>query len=236
MASEQSERGPAKAKKTSSSKHGAKRPGSRAAERQPERVTRETEEPVLSGRLVWIVAMFAAMVFIPLSPLSGLIEKKGPTATKPEHWSLNREGTVHLTVVTADYNKLGCAHPDAAGPNHCAFQNEKQPWPRDPNAPLDDNKRNIVQPYRTVDGQLLMLAGLWAQPAVAMRLHNEPPQGIAENKLARFTAQCRVKFIAEWKQPLIRWAPGQQWSRQGDALVAEPISCEVLTTKRPGES
>ena len=30
-----------------------------------------------------------------------------PTATKPEHWSVNREGTVHLTVVTADYNKLG---------------------------------------------------------------------------------------------------------------------------------
>jgi hypothetical protein len=176
------------------------------------------------------------MVFIPLSPLSGWIEKKGPTATKEELWKLGTEATVHLTVVTADYNKLACAYPDAADGAHCAYVNDKQQWPADQNAPLDDNKKNIVQPYRTVDGQLLMLKGLWAEPVVATRLHNEPPQGANENKLARFTVQCRVKFVAQWKQPLVRWVPGQAFSRQGDAMVAVPISCELLETKRPGET
>ncbi len=231
MASERTERGPAKAKKSTAS---SKAKGS--ASRAPARATRETEEPVLSGRLVWVVALFAAMVFIPLSPLSSLIEKKGPTATKHEHWKVGSEGTLHITVITADYNKLACAHPETAGPNHCAFESEKQAWPRDPTASLDDNKRNIVQPYRTVDGQLVFIAGLWAQPAVAMRLHNEPPYGTPENKLARFTAQCRVRFLAEWKQPSLRWGPSQPWSRQGDAMVAEPVSCEILTTERPKDS
>ncbi len=235
MASERTG-GPGRAQEGNRSKGTKKAPGRGTAKGQPRPAAREPDEPVLSGRLVWVVALFAAMVFIPLSPLSGWIEKKGPTATKPEHWTVNTEGTVHLTVVTADYNKLACAYADGSPSAHCAFKTDKEPWPADPEAPLDDNKKNVVQPYRTVDGQLIMLKGLWAEPAVATRLHDEPPQGVNENKLARFTVQCRVKFISEWKQPLVRWVPGQAFSRQGDAMLAEPISCELLETKRPGET
>lgn len=236
MASERKEQGPGRAPGKGKQGKATKKAPSGGAKGAPRSRAPEPEEPVLSGRLVWVVALFAAMVFIPLSPLSGWIEKRGPSATKPEHWSLNTEGTVHVTIVTADYNKLSCAHPDAVGSGHCAFVDEKQAWASEPNAPLDDNKKNVIQPYRTVDGQLLMIKGLWAEPAIATRLHDEPPQGVAENKLARFTAQCRVKFVAEWKQPLVRWVPGQAFSRQGDAMVAEPLECEVLVTKRPGES
>ena len=83
----------------------------------------------------------------------------------------------------------------------------------------------------------LMLAGLWAQPVVATRLHREPPHATPEKKLARFVVECRVKFLAEWRAPLVRWAPGQTWSRQGNgegrlAPVAEPLSCRILERKR----
>lgn len=197
-------------------------------------------EPVLSGRLVLVVALFVAMVFIPLSPLSGWISKKAPTPTQAQEWKVGAEGTVHLTVVTADYNKLACAHPEAVGGFHCAYADERKAWPAEPGAPLDDNKARVIQPYRTTDGTLLLLAGLWAQPEVATRLHNEPPGAVAENKLARFVVECRVRFLADWQEVPVRWAPGQAFARQGNgeesktksAPVAEPLECHILERKR----
>lgn len=197
-------------------------------------------EPVLSGRLVAVVALFVAMVFIPLSPLSSVIAKKAPSPTQMNQWKVGSEATVHLTVITADYNKLACAHPEAVGAYHCAYADERKPWPPVDGAPLDDNKQSIIQPYRTTDGALLLIGGLWAQPEIATRLHNEPPTAVPENKLARFVVECRVRFLAEWQEPLVRWAPGQSFARQGNgpddkpktAPVAEPIECHILERKR----
>lgn len=209
------------------------------AEAKPSRAPDEGE-PVLSGRLVLVATLFVAMVFIPLSPLSMLISRKPPAATQAKDWKVGEEATVHLTVITADYNKLACAHPDPVGDYHCANLDEKKPWPREADAPLDDNKKQVIQPYRTTDGSLLMIAGLWAQPVVATRLHREPPHAVPEKKLARFVVECRVKILAEWQEPLVRWAPGQSWSRQGNAAegkartapVAQPLTCRILERKR----
>ena len=197
----------------------------------------DAAELVLSGRLVLVAALFVAMVFIPLSPLSMLISRKPPTATQTKDWKVGQEATVHVTVITADHNKLACAHGDSVGDYHCAYTDEKKPWPAQPDASPDVNKKRIIQPYRTTDNSLLLLAGLWAQPAVATRLHREPPHATPEKKLARFVVECRVKFLAEWHAPLVRWAPGQSWSSQGNgegklAPVAEPSSCRILERKR----
>jgi hypothetical protein len=206
----------------------------------PPRSPAPTAEPVLSGRLVLVVALFVAMVFIPLSPLSTWISKKAPAPTQMQEWKVGSEGTVHVTVVTADYNKLACAHPEAVNGFHCAYSDERKAWAPEPGAPLDDNKARIIQPYRTTDGTLLLLAGLWAQPEVATRLHNEPPNAVAENKLARFVLECRVRFLADWQEVPVRWGPGQPFARQGNgeegktktAPVAEPLECHILERKR----
>ncbi len=197
-------------------------------------------DQVLSGRLVVVAMLFAAMVFIPLSPLGMMLAKKAPTPTHSKDWKVGAEGTVHLTVITADYNKLACAHGESVGNYHCAFDGQKKPWPTAAEAPHDDNKKQIIQPYRTTDGSLILLAGLWAQPEVATRLHNEPPHAVTEKKLARFVVECRVKFLAEWEAPLVRWAPGQAWAPQGNgdegqpkrAPIAEPLDCQILERKR----
>lgn len=214
----------------------------RAAKRAPAKraANQNQPEPVLSGRLVLVATLFAAMVFIPLSPLSQWIAKKAPAPTQSKDWTVGSEGTVHLTVVTADYNKLACAHGETVGDYHCAYDGNKKAWPSKDGAPVDDNKKQVIQPYRTTDGSLLMVAGLWAQPVVATRLHDEPPHAVTENKLARFVVECRVKFLAEWKEPLVRWGPGQSWSPQGNgqegkpkmAPVAQPQECQILERKR----
>jgi hypothetical protein len=139
---------------------------------------------------------------------------------------------VRITLITADYNLLACAAEQSVAGKHCAYKTETEAWPRDPSEPIDDNKKNIIQPYRTwPDNKLVLVAGLWADPAVAMRLHREPPDGVAAKKLARFVVECRSKFIGRLDDPKLRWQPGQAWIREGAAFVAEPESCSIFTAE-----
>lgn len=183
---------------------------------------------MLSGRLVLATAFCLAMVLIPLSPLGRIIAKKAPESAARAEWKVGTKGTVHVTLVTADYDKLDCADKRKVGDMHCAFEEEKKPFPKDPAAPYDDNKRNILQPYRTTDGQLLFLAGLWAQPEISMRLHREPGRNVPEKKLARFVTECEVEFLEEWSDALYRWAPRDAFGKGETAMVARPIECHVF--------
>lgn len=185
-------------------------------------------ESVLSGRLVVATAICLAMVIIPLSPLGRLINKTSPESAARAHWKVGTEGKVHVTLVTADYDKLDCADKRSAKDAHCAFEEEKKPFPRAADAPYDDNKKSILQPYRTTDGQLLFMAGLWTMPEISMRLHREPPRGVPEKKLARFVAECQVSFLEEWTDSRYRWAPRDAWSKGETAMVASPRECHIF--------
>jgi hypothetical protein len=210
----------------------------RAAERDvaerpaPRRSVTPEGPPVVSGRFFIAALIVGAMLLIPFSPLAGVIEKKGPGPTDTSTWKVGGTGDVRITLITADYNLLACASEQSIQGKHCAHKTETEPWPRDPSEPLDDNKKNIIQPYRTwPDNKLIFAAGLWADPALALRLHREPPEGVPAKKLARFVIECRSKFIGRLDDPKLRWAPGQAWIREGGALVAEPQSCSIFSAE-----
>jgi hypothetical protein len=205
-----------------------RRPEARAKER---RATPPEEEPipVFGGRLLLAAALLAAMVVIPMSSIGNLLEPREEIAPTTK-WAEGKTATVAITLITADYNKLACASDKEFEGTHCQYKSEKELWPREPNAPLDDNKADVIQPYRTAtDNQLLLVAGLWAQPEVALRLHNEPPSGVAEDKLARFIAQCEVKFVGALPDAKLRWNAGASWGKPdtSSVFVAKPISCKV---------
>jgi hypothetical protein len=136
---------------------------------------------------------------------------------------------VHVTLITADYTKLSCYSEKTFKGYHCQFQTETQAFKREPDAPLDDNNRRLIQPYRTHGtNKLIFIAGLWAMPALATRLHFEPPRGVAESKLARFVAECNVEFVGKITKPGVRWSPSGKWIHEGDPLVAIPKTCRIL--------
>lgn len=192
----------------------------------------EEGEPVVSGRMVIALSMALAMSVIPVSGLGRYITKTSPQTAERATWTVGQTAKVHLTVVTSDYLQLGCADARKVGEKHCEFQNDRERWPNSDDALVDDNKADILQPYRTTDRNLMLLPGLWAQPEIATRLHIEPPRGTKEDKLARFVAACEVKFLEEWEAPLIRWKTGERWSSQGKAMVAELLSCNILEEGR----
>lgn len=192
----------------------------------------ETEyEPVLSGRLMIALVLLLAMVVIPVSGLARVLTKEAPQTADRKTWNVGDTATIHLTVVTSDYNDLACADARTIDGAHCEFENDRERFPAPQGGkdhPVDDNKAKTLQPYRTTDNNLLLAAGLWAQPEIATRLHFEPPRGVAKDKLARFVTSCRVEFLAEWENPLVRWKSSDKWSENGKAMVTRLLSCKIL--------
>lgn len=220
----------AKTKGTGTKRTAQKKPARKANASPP---PREDEEPVLSGRMIIALAFALAMIVIPQqTTLRNAITKTAPQTTVRAAWKVGQTANVHLTVVTSDYSQMACADTRRSGEAHCEYENERERWPRDADAPIDDNKRTILQPYRTTDKNLLLLPGLWAQPEVAMRLHTEPSQGVSEKKLARFVVDCEVKFLEEWQNAFVRWKPNERWSNQGTAMVGEIVSCHILEDEK----
>lgn len=184
--------------------------------------------PIFSGRLLIAAGILAVMLIVPFTMSRFIPGDKGPETTDVSQWRIGETANVRITLITADFNLLACAAEQAINGKHCAFKTESEPWPTDPSAPVDDNKANIIQPYRTYpDNKLILVAGLWADPTMALRLHREPSTGVRADKLARFVANCKVRFTGELPAPKMRWQPGQQWMTEGRALVAEPVECKL---------
>jgi hypothetical protein len=201
------------------------------------RIRRDVDEelPLFAGRLMIGAVVLGLMVLITMSKLGDWLEPKQQAAaqgTNPTDSAPGTTGRVQITLITADYNLLTCASPQVIEGKHCAYRSETEVWPRPENAPLDENKRDVIQPYRTwPDNRLILVAGLWADPAVALRLHREPPTGVAQKKLSRFVADCQMKFLGKLQNPRLRWPTSGQWLNEGDATVAQPLSCEIHTTE-----
>jgi hypothetical protein len=207
-------------------------------DRPRKRRVEDEPTPVVSGRFLIAAGLVLAMVVIPLSQLGSFFEPKDPTVPLPSTWTVGSRATVAITLITADYNLLNCAHdktykaPATPGEKpieyHCAYKSESEPWPRDPTAPLDDNKRNVIQPYRTwLNNQLILVGGLWATPQLALRLHSEPATGIDKEKLARFVVECDVTFIGKLDGAKLRWGPGQWVPPDMAPMLAHPNSCKI---------
>ncbi|HEY4104864.1 MAG TPA: hypothetical protein VGM44_13280 [Polyangiaceae bacterium] len=215
---------PAKSVKPSASK----KPSPRANLRRTD--DDDDELPaVIGGRYLAAAIIIGLTVVIPNSPLGNILEPRDPPGADTSTWVTGQKSDLILTLVTADANALTCASPQAFEGKHCAFKTESEPWPRDPGAPMDDNKANTIQPYRTwLDNKLVLVSGVWAQPSLAMRVHNEPPGNLAPDKLARFTAQCKVHWAGKMDKPVLRWAPGQSWGTEQPTMVAVADECKVI--------
>jgi hypothetical protein len=176
------------------------------------------------------IAMLAGIAIIANNWLNqGIDRTLEPPRIKPQvQWVVGQEADVELTLITDDLRRLSCASDTLVEGAHCAFDGNKRRWQRAPDAPLDDNNVDIIQPYRTADtNQLVFVYGLWAQPELAMRVHREPPDSVASDKLLRFVAYCHVRFVGELTQAWTRWEQAAQWQGDATALVAKPLTCTL---------
>jgi hypothetical protein len=186
--------------------------------------------PVVGGRL-WIALITLGAIGILVTKyasdlgerVSAKFETSLDKAAKQDQWEKNKPEEVGITLISGDFDKLACAYDKPLDGVHCQFRTESEIWPIEPNAPLDDNKRNIIQPFSLVpDNQLILLAGLWAQPAVAFRIHQEPGTAVAQKKQARFIAKCRIKPLERVPNASIRWNTGAAWGKAAVVVADHP--------------
>lgn len=203
-----------------------KKPGTRPVAR---RVDDEEPIPVIGGRFLVAAAVIGLLTVIPMSALGGYFEPAEPPPTNTAAWVEGKKGTIRLTVVTADAASLTCASTQSFEGKHCAYKSESEVWPREAGAPLDDNKANIIQPYRTwLDNKLILVSGVWAHPELAMRVHREPQGNLPPDKLARFVTECQVHFAGKMEKPALRWQPGQAWGNEQATMVAITDDCKII--------
>jgi hypothetical protein len=204
--------------------------GPRAHSRRRSRSKRSAPEPipVISGRF-WIAALATVLLgYVPFSPINEKLKPPEPVPEKTEAWHQGGTVRIGVTLITADYDRLACAHDKKVGEGHCENKTESEPWPREAGEPLDDNKANVIQPYRTFpNNQLILIQGLWADPAVATRLHDEPST-LPEKKMSRFVVECTATFIGQLDNPKLRWQAKGAWNTERTATVATVKNCRVI--------
>jgi hypothetical protein len=184
--------------------------------------------PVATGHFLIAAALLGAMIIFPFSPIANWIKPPEKDQTDTTNWQIGKVGEGKVTLITADYNQLGCDSDKSFDGAHCGNKTDTQAWPKDPSEPIDDNNASLIQPYRTwPDNKLILIAGLWAEPNMALRLHREPSAGVDQKRLARFVADCKLKFIGRMDSVKVRWSPGQGWQQEGATMVARPVSCSL---------
>jgi hypothetical protein len=189
-------------------------------------------KPIIGGRL-WIAIVMLSLIGTMANPrlnvwISQRFAPKEPR-TNMAMWKVGSEAKLHVTLVTADADRLACASDVEVDGAHCEFKGDRTPWPETTDAPVEDNRPNVIQPYRTSpENHLVLIAGLWAQPDVAMRHHKEPHQGVPAKRLNRFEAACTVRFVGEAKGVELRWDSGAAWGKEPRALIARPLHCDIV--------
>jgi hypothetical protein len=147
----------------------------------------------------------------------------------PATWTAGTEHVVDITLITKDENRLDCSDDREIEGAHCGYKKNRSRWPKPETAPMDDNNIDVIQPYRTALGNhLIMVAGLWATPALALRHHQESPRGTAEKDLKRFVARCRVRMLGHWTDLDMRWGTAAKWYAEKNAPIARATWCDIV--------
>jgi len=127
---------------------------------------------------------------------------------------------VPLTLITADKHDLSCAFEAEVAGQRCEYLRPFAPTPIDPT-------KSPLQPFLSLDRQMFLIAGLFAEPNVARRYAEELPEGVPRERLRRFTARCRLKLLAGVAGAFVRFGPGAAWGAAPPLHVAQVLSCRV---------
>jgi hypothetical protein len=163
----------------------------------------------LPRRPAWIVVAASVVVGIALWSWRGSVPGRGSTL----------EATVNL--VTTDRDDLACASARTMDRTRCEFRAPGIPWP-DPPA-----RAERLAAYFTTEQQLLVIPGLFEQPAIAARYAAEEPAHLPRDLRRRFVATCRFTLAGELRDFQTRWLRTGGWNRQDEAWVAVPSDCRV---------
>lgn len=130
---------------------------------------------------------------------------------------------VAITLVTTDAKALACAYAEEIKGRHCEFASKSEKWTKPPSSGQAPSPRDVYAPYKTTDDILLLVPGLFSEPALKERLAIDPPNFNSEH--IRFVANCKLHVEGKLNEVDVRWAPNGQWQTQNNAYYGPVTGC-----------
>ncbi|HEY4394439.1 MAG TPA: hypothetical protein VGP64_10270 [Polyangia bacterium] len=169
----------------------------------------------LSRRPAWIILAVIAVIALAVWSFRGKSSGGGAGAGPGAV-----DGTA-INLVTSDRDDLACASDKSFGKYRCEFKAPGVPWPNPP-APADR-----LAGYYTMDQKLMVIPGLFEQPALAARYTQEQARNLPRDQRPRFSASCQFKTIDHLKDFQTRWLKTGEWGHQDEAPVAVASDCKL---------
>jgi len=124
-----------------------------------------------------------------------------------------------ITLVTADRADLDCASPESIEGFRCGFADET--------TRLETPEQKRLQPVYTRSHRLLLVPGVFVEPAIGARYQAEVPSK-PRDQLKRFTADCHLRVLGKLAGVRTRWAVGGTWTDRQDIEVGVISDCAIL--------
>lgn len=118
-----------------------------------------------------------------------------------------------ITVIPADAMNLECSSNERFGAIHCAFDAAGKPLP----GPL------ALHPYVTTGRELVLLSGVFEDPAVGLWLGRARQTGNS----ARVTVNCQADLLGRVSTIAVRWQAGASWGMERGVPVAKVRECRI---------
>jgi hypothetical protein len=167
---------------------------------------RELVNPLLGSFLALFVIGFGVWL------VSATKSYREEYAQATEGWRVGSSRVVELTVIKEDATNLACASDQEFAGVRCGYRRDK----REAGSVSPDN-RQMLQPYNTVNNELLLGAGLWSSPAL-----KGPLPG------SRFSVICNYNIKGVVKTVAIRFNPKATFAPVGKTVTAGTFSeCQL---------
>jgi protein-disulfide isomerase len=136
-------------------------------------------------------------------------------------WKKGDSVAVQLKLAEADAGDLTCASKDELAKGLTCARSSTNGEADDQ---LDPRKRDdVLQPFTTVDGKRLLIAGVFTQPDVHQQIANSKD---------RFLASCTLKLVDMAQKVSARTFPKAPWSKADGQWVATAERCSVAPSEK----
>jgi hypothetical protein len=176
--------------------------------------TAQADAPRGPGRCNELVLSFLVFVSIAIGVWLVLGGKRyrAEYADSTLGWRVGTTRAVELTLAWDDKTNLGCASEHAIAGLRCGYGRDGQRMDA-----LSADSPEVLQPYNTVGGELLLGAGLWTAPDLKQPL----PQ-------SRFSVVCNYVIKGVVKSARIRFDATSSFSHLGKTVTVGTLTDCVL--------
>lgn len=170
--------------------------------------------PLVGRRCNELLLSFLAFVLIASGVwiVSGAKRYREEYAASTQGWRVGSTVNVELTLIREDKTKLACASEHTVAGLRCGYDQKQTPI-----GALSADKPELLQPYATVGGELLLGAGLWTNSDMKQTL-----------PATRFSVVCNYNVKGLMRSARIRFDPTSPFNPLGRAVTVGTLTdCQL---------